>query len=228
VPAEPESSPGASENQPRNGRDISRDEATIRALEGQPPEHTTLGAVRRQSTLSSRGDEYASDDEETEIVSATLISFDVEATESSDTPPGVWSAELRPNIVGDPRGLSREEPVYVDNALTRLPSVIATDILTVVSCYVLVAPYEAFALRLLARAFRRRYGLPVDDIHDLSPLRSLSWTTVTNFLGLEMIHLVIESECWSVMTLLAELYRGCGADWSFFRVLREKLGNSEG
>lgn len=71
-------------------------------------------------------DEFGSDDEETEIISATLISFDVEAADPTtpgasgpggssnptggpngaaggDTTPGIWSAELRPNIPDNSR-----------------------------------------------------------------------------------------------------------------------------
>ncbi|KAL2119313.1 hypothetical protein VTJ04DRAFT_6273 [Mycothermus thermophilus] len=63
-------------------------------------------------------DDFASDDEDTEIISATLISFDVESTEpmpdpdtsnpangnsgggrNDNTPPGVWAAELRPSFI---------------------------------------------------------------------------------------------------------------------------------
>ncbi len=208
----------------RNAGDLSREEPTSHTLEGQtPPGHGAIGAVRRQSTFSNRGDDYVSDDEETEMLSATtLISFDVEATEASDTPPGGWSAELRPNIA-DPRLSAREDPVYADNALTRVPVGIAADILTVVLSQVLLAPYEAFALRLLTRTFLRRQGLPVDGIHELNPFIGVSRTAVASFLGLEMAQLIMETEVWAVATMLAALYRGCQANWSFFRVLHEKL-----
>ena len=211
--------------QARNAREIAResveglvrDEATMRALEGPAPppsDAIPVGAIRRQSTFSSRGDEYASDDEETEIVNATLISFDVEATESTDTPTtGFWSAELRPNTNGE-QTTTRHDPIYRDNALTRLPSVIATDILTVVSSYVLIAPYEAFALRFLARSWRIRHGLPVGDIYDLDPIRSFSWTAAANFLGLELCHLVIESELWATMITLASSFNMSEEEWN--------------
>lgn len=215
---------GASDSQARNAREMAResvdglvrDETTVNALEGQPPppaDAIPVGAIRRQSTFSSRGDEYASDDEETEVVSATLISFDVEATEATDTPaPGFWSAELRPNTSGE-QGTVRHEPLYRDNALTRLPSVIATDILTVVSSYVLIAPYEAFALRFLARSWRMQHGLPIADIYGLSPIGSFSWTAVANFLGLELCYLVIESELWGSMTMLASSVNYSEEEW---------------
>lgn len=204
----PTSAPDAGNEQPRNGRDITRDEAALRALEGHPqPEAVPpLGAVRRQSTVLTRDDAYGSEDEEGEIVSATLISFDVEAAESSETPPGVWSAELRPNVGGD-RSQPSDGPIYRENTLTELPSIIATDILAVVTSYILTAPIDAFALRLMARTFRLRRGLPMGDLYGLSLLDNLSWTAVTNLVGVEMLHLCIGGDLWAIMTLLSHYYR---------------------
>jgi len=209
--------------QPRSGRDMPREEGAARSSEGQPPpEHPAVGAVRRQSTFSNRGDEYVSEDEETEIVSATLISFDVEATESTDTPPGVWSAELRPNVVGDPRMSSMHGPIYMSNTLTRLPSSVAADILSLIVTHLLTSPYEAFTLRLVARAVRQRLGLPALDMYELAPSDGLGWGAVTNAMVAEMAHLVIGSEIWGAAIGLSELYRGCNPEWNFFRVIREK------
>ncbi len=87
----------------------------------------------------------------------------------------------------------------------------------------LVAPIEAFALRLLTRAFLHRRGLPLDNIYSLNVFGSVSRTGVVNFLMLQMVHLLIEFEVWGFMTLVAELHRDCEADWSFYQVLREKF-----
>lgn len=215
------------------GRTISHDEATMRALEGRipppplPENQPPVGAVRRRSTVSSRGDEYVSDDEETEIVSATLISFDVEATESTDTPPGVWSAELRPNVTGDSRVMPKEDPVYAENLLTTLPAVLAAELFAGAAVTLLLVPVEAFGLRLFARTFRALRGLPVFDMHGLNPLSGLSWTAVGNLLGVTMMGVLVASEGWSVTIGLAELYRGADADWDFSRVVREKLAEEE-
>jgi len=215
------------------GRTISQDEATMRALEGRlppaPPPETPVpvGSIRRRSTTSSHGDEYVSEDEETEIVSTTLISFDVEATESTDTPPGAWSAELRPNVTGESRNLPKEDPVYAENFLTKLPAMLAAELFGSVMVYSLFAPVEAFELRLLARTFRMLHGLPVLDIHGLSPLSGLSWIAVGNFVSITLMQLLVASEGWSVIMSLAELYRGADADWDFLRVVREKLAEDE-
>lgn len=76
-----------------------RDEAT-RAhdrLSATPTPGSPTNAPRRRNTVSSGGADgggYNSDEEDFEL-SATLISFDVEAGSAGDTPPNAWSAELR-------------------------------------------------------------------------------------------------------------------------------------
>lgn len=207
--------PAAVGEQPRNGRDISRDEMTFRALEGQQPptDPVAVGAVRRQSTFSARADEYPSDDDETEVVTATLISFDVEASESTDVPPGVWSAELRPNV-SEGRSQSGQEPVYRENVLTRLPAVLAADVLTALPVRIITAPSEAIVWRYFVRSFLARRGLGLEGIYGLTFLDSLSWTAAANFLGLELIHLFVEGEIWAVMTMVAQHYRMSEDEWN--------------
>jgi len=166
-----------------------------------------------------------SDDEDTEVVSATLISFDVEATEATDTPAGVWSAELRPNT-SDAKN-SSGEPQYMDNALTRLPSLIAADILTMVTSHIIIVPVEAFVLRLFTRAFRYRYGLPVADLHNINPFSGWNAMSIAGYVGLEMVLLAVEAEGWGLMVGLTEVYRGCEPDWGFFKVVREYLNRDK-
>ncbi|OAA67044.1 hypothetical protein SPI_01620 [Niveomyces insectorum RCEF 264] len=234
---------------------------------------TATATTRRRNTVSSRGgdDGYNSEEEEFEL-SATLISFDVEAADAGDTPPNAWSAELRQStsIVdgfdaqgggggggsggggggdsgggydgggagGDSghgsypdggHGLGQNERIYADNMLTRLPAIIATDVITVVAASAVIAPYEAFVIRLVSRAYRVRHGLPVDDLYGLNVLSfgrggSRSWTAVTNFVGVGLAHLLIESACWLIATGLAALYRNSEPTWSFFQVVKGKLG----
>ncbi|KAL8418373.1 hypothetical protein RB594_001830 [Gaeumannomyces avenae] len=194
-----------------------------------PPQVPT---IRRQSTISSiRGgidDYYDSDDEEdTERVSATLISFDVEATDATEE--GVWSAELRADAPADLAGgaaglgggggggggggpgggcLGQQATVsYNDNALTRLPASLAADMLTVVSSNLFQAPMEAFALRLLARTFLGRNGGSVADVYAPTPWRGVTWTAVSSLLQVEMVHLLIKGEVWSIFTLLSDMFR---------------------
>lgn len=210
-PSIPVATPG---EEPRNGRDITRDETTFRALEGQPPtDPVVLGAARRQSTISARADEYASEDEEADVVNPTLISFDVEASESTDVPPGVWSAELRPNVT-ESRAQLGQEPVYRENVLTRLPAILATDVLTALPVRIITAPSEAMIWRYFVRSYLSHRGLGFGDIYGVSFVDNLSWTAVANFLGLELIHLFLEGEIWAMMTMVAQQYRMSEEEWS--------------
>lgn len=216
IPEDPQSStPSATIGEhPRNGRDITRDETTFRALEGQPPpDPIALGAVRRQSTVSARPDEYASEDDEAEVVNPTLISFDVEASESTDVPPGVWSAELRPNVA-ESRSQLGQEPVYRENVLTRLPAILATDVLAALPVRIITAPSEAMVWRYFVRSYLSRRGLGFGDIYGISFVDNLSWTAVANFLGLELIHLFLEGEIWAMMTMIAQQYRMTEDEWN--------------
>ncbi|KAG5916055.1 hypothetical protein E4U42_007815 [Claviceps africana] len=153
--------------------------------------------LRRASVLSTRGDEYPSDDEENEGVSATLISFDVEASESQDAPPGLWSAELRPSAGPDTRSGTSQQPIYMDTMLTRLPPLVAASIFADAAMRVLMAPFEATALRLLAQMFRLRQGLPCRDLFNLNFLDGVTGTWLVNFLGTELLNLALSSEMWA-------------------------------
>jgi hypothetical protein len=165
--------------------------------------------VRRQSVFSSRGDDFGSDDEDEGGISATLISFDVEATDATDAPPGLWSAELRPSAGADGGGGSGSgggpvaPPIYVDTMLTRLPACLASDIFTVITSYVVVAPYEAMALRLVARSYRQSMGLPFDDIYEPNIFHSITWRGALNFVGIEFLHLSIAGDLWAMVTLMS-------------------------
>lgn len=168
---------------------------------------------RRASVFSTRGDEYPSDDEDNEGVSATLISFDVEASESQDAPPGLWSAELRPSAGPDSRSNGNQQPVYLDTLLTQMPAVIATHMLSDAVTRVLMAPYEATALRLVARTFRVRQGLPCWDIYNANMLSGLTSTLLVNFLGAELLHISLASEMWAVFTFISQWYHMTEEDW---------------
>ncbi|KAF6804727.1 hypothetical protein CMUS01_14784 [Colletotrichum musicola] len=178
-------------------------------------------AVRRPSAFSSRGDDYGSDDEEDGGVSATLISFDVEATDSTDAPPGLWSAELRPSTGPEGPGYGHASVQYTDTMLTRLPACLASDIFTVIAGYVLVSPYEALALRLVARSYRHRMGLPAFDIHEVNIFSGMTMRGFTNFLGLEFMHLVIAGELWALVTGLSMWFHLTEEEWKLFNELDE-------
>ncbi|QUC22455.1 uncharacterized protein UV8b_06696 [Ustilaginoidea virens] len=175
-----------------------------------PTEHS-----RRPSGLSARGDDYPSDDEDHDGVSATLISFDVEASESQDAPSGLWSAELRPSAGPDSRSGhgGNQEPVYMDTLLTHLPALIASHLFADSLTRIIMAPYEATALRLVARMFRARAGLPSSDIVDANFLSGLTATSLINFFGTELLHVTLASECWAIFSFLSQWFHMTEEEW---------------
>ncbi|KAG6101965.1 hypothetical protein E4U31_003504 [Claviceps sp. LM219 group G6] len=199
--------PESSDRSLFNGNNIFRD--NTEAGPSSQPSQETPG---RESVLSARGDEYPTDDEENEGVSATLISFDVEASESHDAPPGLWSAELRPSAGPDTRS-PKQQPVYMDTFLTRLPSLIATHLLTNSAIRILLAPYEATTLRLIARFSCLSQGLPCDVIFTGSLLSGLTRTWFVNFLGTELLNLALCSEVWAAFTLIFQRYHMTEEEW---------------
>ncbi|PQK15016.1 hypothetical protein BB8028_0005g05330 [Beauveria bassiana] len=174
-------------------------------------EPTEPQQVHAESYMN-REDEYATDEDESERVNTTLISFDVEATEASpDAPPGLWSAELRPTQATDAR--SESQPVYLDTLLTQLPALLAANMLTDTSLRLMMAAYEASALRLMARCYRLRYDLPCDDIYAPNVLSELSWRAVTNLVGGELVHLTLSTEIWAVFTGLSLYFHTSDKEW---------------
>lgn len=137
-------------------------------------ENSTAGPSRPRShprrSRAPDNDDFSSDDEATEeVVSATLISFDVEnnpdnpdpSNDNNMPPGGIWSAELRPNPGNDPMGAGegfgrdgdgarRPPKVYRDNALTQLPASIAAGVLARRLSSIMLAPLEASAMRQIA------------------------------------------------------------------------------
>lgn len=168
IPAD--NSPGQSSSQERSTTPTTRNDNTT-AGPSRPRSHP------RRSRVPDT-DEFSSDDEATEeVVSATLISFDVEnnpdnpdPTSDSNMPPGgVWSAELRPNPGNDSSGGGdgygrdgdggkRPPKVYRDNILTQLPASIAAGILARRVSTILLAPLEASSMREIAWLWCRSRG----------------------------------------------------------------------
>ncbi|KAF4444482.1 hypothetical protein F53441_11122 [Fusarium austroafricanum] len=197
----------------RRTRSAVDDVSPIRPIDGQMPSDTgPVEAVRRPSTFSARGDDYASDEEDNEGVSATLISFDVEATaETSEAPPGLWSAELRPSV--DARGTLMPTTTYCDTMLTQLPPLIASHIFADAILRLVTAPWEATALRLIARTFRQRLGLPTHDICGINMLSQINLTFAINFLGTQVLHLALCGEIWAAFTTVATVFHATPDEW---------------
>ncbi|KAL7903428.1 hypothetical protein HDV63DRAFT_364000 [Trichoderma sp. SZMC 28014] len=188
----------------------------VAPVESQVPTDTgSADAVRRPSIFSARGDDYGSDEEDNDGIRATLISFDVEATESTDAPQGLWSAELRPSVANtDSRGSISCQPIYLDTLLTQIPALLASHMLSNSITRLLMTPYDATALRLVARAYCLRNGLPCDDICQTNLLSGLSWTSAMNYLWTEFIHLLLNTEVWAVFTGLSQWYHFSEEEWA--------------
>lgn len=217
---------------------------------------------RRQSTISVRGsgpaaattDDFASDDEDAEIINATLISFDVESAEPTPEPtsdphdagddvnaaanntnnngnngngnntPGVWSAELRPNPVDGGRPGGQREPVYRETALTRLPAVLATDVLAITPARLLMTPLAALVWPRLARPYMARLGLPLEGVvHGPGLFAPFAGRGLVNLLGLELLLAVLHGEAWAAVMLVAERFRFSEEEWNE----REGIGKGE-
>lgn len=202
------------EEPPRNGGDMARDQSDVRVLEGQPQnESLPVGGTRRQSTISVRGDDFASDDEEGDIISATLISFDVEATETTDSTPGVWSAELRPNM-SDAK--PDQGPKYRETTLVRLLPILAANLLGAASTRLLVANEEGLIWCMLGRAYLTNRGLPTDSLcaPTVIPFFGLDWRRWFSIVGLESMFLSLQGGIWLVMAAVARRYSYTEAEWN--------------
>lgn len=174
-------------------------------------EANPAGGRQRSHSVANAGDDFASDEEDNEAVSATLISFDVEATESTDAPAGLWSAELRPSE----SSLRTEtpHPMYLDTLLTRLPALMCCYVLNDSVVRIVMAPFEAVSLRLIARAFRLRQGLSCDGIQSLGLLSGLNWNLAANFFGAELMRLALLGEVWAAFTGLSMWFHMSEEEW---------------
>lgn len=184
---------------------------------------------RPQASQTAETDDFTDDDEDAnEIVSATLISFDVENNpenpdpNDANIPPGVWSAELRPNPGNESQGggggsgggdrdgddRSRRSPrLYRDNALTRLPATLAADMLARRAASLLLAPMEAMVLRNIAESWCGPRGIST------AGMWGLSRGVVLNLLAVEIIHFLIDAESWAAISMMSNEYVVSSAEW---------------
>ncbi|KAI0840079.1 hypothetical protein F5Y06DRAFT_247559 [Hypoxylon sp. FL0890] len=194
------------------------DAPTSLALDQPSGETIPVGSIRRQSTFSSRGGEdYGTDEEDSEMVNPTLISFDVDTSESTEPPTGVWSAELRPSFAGDSRQQPKEAPIYVVNPLTSLPSILASDILANFVTNIFFIPLDSHAFPIVARALARKSGLPCNDICDEGFLGGLTWQGVLNIIQLDVVRLLISGEAWALTTVLSQWLHVTEEEWKEIR-----------
>lgn len=198
--------------------------------EGEPitTDPVSLGTVGTQSSPAhgeaggggSADAFYASDDEDNsgDMVSTTLISFDVEATDATEPPPGQWSAELRPNVVegnrsdGTVHSRTARQPIYRTTTLTRLPSVLAGDMLHWVPSRLLSAPMDAVLWRWVVRSFLNARGLSVEAVYPIWSF-GLSKHAIASFLGIELVHFFILFDVWAAMFPIASYFQESTEEW---------------
>ncbi|RDL41431.1 uncharacterized protein BP5553_01410 [Venustampulla echinocandica] len=177
------------------------DEPTLRALEGLP----ALEQMEPHSRPNER-DSDSSIGEDAEITHATLISFDVEATEAVDTPLGplgTWSAELR--SANEPR--QSDEPRYRVTGLTMLPPILATEGLREIAAGLLVMPFEALMVRVIGRAYRASAGVDVEDIYSItSSVSGLGITGFGNLVAMFALQLGVTGIVWAGFTIGSQLW----------------------
>ncbi|KAK3325537.1 hypothetical protein B0H66DRAFT_599692 [Apodospora peruviana] len=212
------------EQQPRSAGDMDRihDDATVRAGDGQPgpSDAFPVGTVRRQSTVSGREDEFASDEEENELVRAAIISIEVGPAESASNADVL--GEIRPHK----EGKTPHEPIYRESSFTLLPSFLAANLLTNVTGRLLTAPLEGYVLWSVAKSYMAPRGLPLELLHGPSLLGhllpSMKWLNIS---FIEMIYFSLEG--WSSLALTTILMgsKVSEEEWEE-REKREKLVNN--
>ncbi|OIW29927.1 hypothetical protein CONLIGDRAFT_632023 [Coniochaeta ligniaria NRRL 30616] len=196
-----------------------------------PTDPVSPGRVRRQSTVSTRGMsggavgadfDYGSDDEDNsgDMVSTTLISFDVEATDATDPPPGQWSAELRPNVAegsrsdGAAHSRPARQPNYRSTMLTRLPFALATDMLAWVPSRFFSAPFDAVVWRWFVRSLLGARGISVEGVYPVW-YWGFSKHMVANFIGIELVHFFIQFDVWAAIYSVGSYFLVTEEEWSY-------------
>ncbi|KAI0420137.1 hypothetical protein F5X98DRAFT_36852 [Xylaria grammica] len=187
-----------------------------------------VGTIRRQGTFSSRGgDGYATDEEEPEMANPTLISFDVDMSDSTEPPVGGWSAELRPSNSGDSTNQEKEAPKYKVTTLTSLPSLLAGDIVTSSLTHALLTPFDILAFRSMARAFSLKFGLPMGDMFEVNLADGLVARMMFNLCQAEVLKFVICFGTWAMITSVAQRFHVTDEEWKEFQYQLEHAPGPE-
>ncbi|KAK4178368.1 hypothetical protein QBC36DRAFT_385966 [Triangularia setosa] len=188
-----------------------------------PPARTSSTPTRRQSITATTtpgagiplvSDDYASEEEEIEV-SATLISFDVEAADptpnsssgnAADTiNPGVWSAELRPNPTENNRASQSRERTFRDNKLRRLPAALATDVFAIGPSRLIMSPFAALCWTAMIRPYLARAGRweELAGVNEIGLFGAFSWEGVWSLIGMELVLFNLMGSVWTVLSGLA-------------------------
>ncbi|RFU36071.1 hypothetical protein B7463_g211, partial [Scytalidium lignicola] len=170
------------------------DEQTLRALEGLPPStpvetgepHGRIADLETDSTF----------DEDGEITHTTLISFDVEATESIETSLGTWSAELR--SANEPKPMNGTQ--YRITGLTMLSPILAAEGFREILASMVVLPLEAAMVRVVGKAFKGRSGMGSHNFYVLGEgIHGLG-----NLFAAFAVQLIVTGAVWTGMTVATQ------------------------
>lgn len=182
------------EERSRRGEDM----PTLRALEGLPAlEREARDETRSHQSMLDHGED-SSEDGNDEMHQATLISFDVEATEAVENSLGTWSAELR----------SANEPVvmeainYRTTGLTLLPVILAAEGLRETFAGLFVLPLEAVMVRVVARAYRLDAGLSVADLFTAGAVKG--FLARRSMIGVFTLQVVLTGVIWAGFTVTSQ------------------------
>jgi hypothetical protein len=179
------------------------DEQTLRALEGYPPadqeerERREEERMRLLSLAMERAEVGEVSEDEEEELTATLISFDVEATESHEDSLGTWSAELR--SANEPK--PSKEIKYRVTALTMLPTIMATYMFKEVIADILTIPFEVVMVRIIGRSYARS---DVSNIYEILDFRSVL-PAAGNIFGVMALQCIISGGLWIGFTYAAQM-----------------------
>jgi len=180
------------------------DEQTLRALEGYPAadqeerERREEERMRLLSLAMERAEAGEVSEDEIEEPTATLISFDVEATEPIGDTAGTWSAELR--SANDPQ--PSNEIKYRVTGLTMLPTILATEGLRELAAGVLTMPLEAIMVRVIARSYAE---IEAPMFYEVFEFRSLL-PVVENIFGAVAIQFIFAGAIWAGYTYAVQRY----------------------
>lgn len=190
-----------------------QDTDTLRALEGLPADNVREDIRQfmiEEAESHSSGDE---DDENNEIQQATLISFDVEATEPIENATGTWSAELR--SANEPKPSASTQ--YRVTGLTMLPPILATEGLREILAGILVMPLEAIMVRTIGRAYRASAGLSLSPIYEVFAVRE-TLPAFSNLVGAFAVQVLVTGAIWGVFAV--------GSQW--WNIRRQRQAEVEG
>ena len=169
------------------------DEQTLRALEGLPETDRT-----EPPALRNEGDPEATDDEDVEVAHATLISFDVEATEAVENSQGTWSAELR--SANEPKAADGVK--YRVTGMTMLPPIMATEGLREVFAGILVMPVEALMVRVIGSAYRNSSGSGMEDMFAVNSVIR-GWGNLFSVLSIQV---AVTGVIWAGFTVGVQMW----------------------